>query len=70
MEKSADHRPGDVILDHFVPHLAEADRELARKRLQGLAKLMLRYAMRKVREEQEQADSLESVSHGKITPVP
>ena len=70
MEKQPDHRPGDVILDHFVPHLDAAHRELARERLQGLAKLMLRIAMRKVREEREQIDSLESDSRGKIMPVP
>jgi hypothetical protein len=62
METKPDHRPGDHILDRYVPHLSGADRELARERLQGLAKLLLRIAMRQVREEMQANDSPDSDS--------
>ena len=57
MERDPGHRPGDVILDHYVPHLGPEDREIARERLQGLAKLLLRIAIRQVREETQVSDS-------------
>lgn len=59
MEAHNERRPGDQILDRHVPHLTGADRELARSRLQGLARLLLQIAMRQVREEQELAQSRE-----------
>jgi hypothetical protein len=62
MEPRPARRPGDQILDRYVPHLTGADRELARERLQGLAKLLLRIAMRQVREEMQAADSRDSDS--------
>ena len=70
MEQPSGHRPGDIILEHFVPHLTGADRELARTRLQGLARLMLKVAMREVREERGQGDSLESASRDRIELTP
>ena len=70
METSPDHRPGDHILDRYVPHLSGADRELARERLQGLAKLLLRIAMREVREEMQAADSRDSDSKRIIYSTP
>ena len=70
MEKKPGHRPGDVILDHFVPHLMGADRELARERLQELAKIMFDVALRKVREDEQERDSRESDSIGRIQPTP
>jgi hypothetical protein len=63
-------RPGDQILDRYVPHLKGADRELARERLQGLARLLLRIAMRQVREEMDGRDSHQSAGRGKILPPP
>ena len=65
-----DHRPGDHILDHYVPHLTGADRELARERLQELANIMLCVAMRKVDEDMHMRDSRESDSSGRIQPLP
>ena len=62
MELKPAPRPGDQILDRYVPHLTGADRELARERLQGLAKLLLRIAMRQVREEMQATDSRDSDS--------
>lgn len=65
-----ERRPGDEILDRYVPHLTSPDRELARERLQKLARLLVRIAMRQVREEREAADSRESGSGGRIPPTP
>lgn len=44
-------RPGDQILDRYCPNLSPADREIARERLEKLARLLVRIAMRQVREE-------------------
>lgn len=63
-------RPGDDILDRYVPHLTAADRELARERLQKLARLLVKIAARQVREEREAQDSRESPSGGKIPATP
>jgi hypothetical protein len=70
MEQKPEYRPGDQILDRYVPHLTGTDRELARERLQGLARIMLTIAMRKVREDREAADSHDSDSRRIITPTP
>ena len=70
MEQHPERRPGDVILDRHVPHLTGVDRELARARLQGLAKIMLTIAMRKVDEDMQVQDSRESDSRGRIQPTP
>ena len=70
MKPKPDHRPGAYILNRYVPHLSGADRELARERLQGLAKLLLRIAMREVREEMRAADSQESDSGRIISSTP
>ena len=70
METSPDHRPGDHILDRYVPHLSGADRELARERLQGVARLLLRIAMREVREKMQAADSRDSDSKRIISSTP
>ena len=70
METSPDHRPGDHTLDRYVPHLSGADRELARERLHGLAKLLLRIAMREVREEMQTDDSPDSDSGRIISSTP
>jgi len=59
MKSASTRRPGDDILDRYVPHLTGSDRELARERLQELARLLLQIAMRQVREEYA-ADSRES----------
>lgn len=62
-------QPGDIILDRYVPHLGPADREVARERLQRLARLLVKIAMRQVREEREADDSHESDSKGRIPPI-
>lgn len=70
MDTQTERRPGDHILDHYVPHLNDADREIARERLQGLAKIMLDIAIRKVEEERLGLDSHLSDSTGMIQPTP
>ena len=70
MSDTSEHRPGDIILDHFVPHLEGADRELARERLQEFAGWLVRIAMRQAREEMHRRDSLESDSIDRIQPTP
>lgn len=70
MEQHPERHPGDDILNRYVPHLTGADRELARERLQGLAKIMLTIAMRKVDEDMQVRDSRESDSRGRIQPTP
>lgn len=70
MEKQPGHRPGDIILDHFVPHLEGADRELARARLQNFAGWLVRIAMRQAREEMQLRDSRDSETLGTIESTP
>ena len=47
------NRPGDYIINKYMPDCSDADREMARTRLQGLAALLLKIAIREVREEQK-----------------
>jgi len=70
MERKPGHRPGDIILDHFVPHLDDADRELARQRLQQLACWLVQIAMRQAREEMHMLDSRETDALASIEPIP
>lgn len=39
-------RPGDVILDHYMPNASEADREAARENLRAFAAAILRICTR------------------------
>lgn len=70
MEQQSGHRPGDTILDHFVPHLEGADRELARERLQQFAGWLVGIAMRQAREELDSRDSRKSDSIVTIEMIP
>lgn len=55
MEKPpSQHRPGDVILNRYMPHATVAEREVARENLRKLARFMLRVEARKAREWREQ----------------
>ena len=47
------HRPGDHIINRYLPDCSDEDREIARTRLQGMAALLLKIAIREVKEEQE-----------------
>jgi hypothetical protein len=44
-------RPGDQILDRIAPHLSGPERDFARERLEQFAGLLVRIAIRQVREE-------------------
>ncbi len=67
--KRAERLPGEDILDRCAPQLVGADRELARERLERLARLLVRIAIRQVRDEELRADSRDSVFKGKIPPT-
>lgn len=49
-------KPGDAILDRYMPDADEATREQARENLRRFARALLRIAIRQTREELE-ADS-------------
>lgn len=70
MSEAPKHRPGDIILNHFVPHLEGPDRELARERLQQFAGWLVQVAMRQAREEMHMLDSRESEAPARIEPIP
>jgi hypothetical protein len=36
------HRPGDIILDRYLPHATDEERETARENLRRLARLLIR----------------------------
>ena len=36
------HRPGDIILNRYLPHATEEEREIARENLRRLARLLIR----------------------------
>ena len=70
MEAKPDYRPGDHILDRYVPHLSGADRELARARLQEMARWLVHVAMDQVCNDMEPADSLEGRIRSTMEAVP
>jgi hypothetical protein len=37
-----EHRPGDIILERYIPNASEEDREIARENLRRLARLLIR----------------------------
>ena len=49
------NRPGDLILDRYMPNASEAEREEARENLRAYAAVVLRIATRLATEEYEQA---------------
>lgn len=51
MEAPDPRQPGDRILDRVAPGLADEERAAARERLEQLANLLVRIAVRQVREE-------------------
>ena len=48
-------RPGDLILDHYMPDASDTEREEARENLRAYAAVVLRIATRLATEEHEQA---------------
>ena len=67
MENPPDHRPGDIILNRYMPDATTEEREAARENLRKLARFILRVEERKMREWREQrirdsdTDEVESV---------
>jgi hypothetical protein len=70
METKPDHRPGDHILDRYVPHLSSTDRELARERLQTLASWLVHVAMDQVRDDMRREDSRGRQAEATMESVP
>ena len=46
MENPQNKKPGDIILDHYMPNATEAEREAARANLYALAAVILRICTR------------------------
>lgn len=64
-------RPGDLILDRYMPNAAEAEREEARGNLSAYAMVVLRIATRLATEEYEQeirAREDDEVGFKRVTP--
>ena len=49
-----EHRPGDLILDRYMPNAGETEREAARENLRAYAMVVLRIASRLATGEYEQ----------------
>ena len=49
------HRPGDLILNRYMPNASDAEREEARENLRAYASVVLRIATRMATEEYEEA---------------
>ena len=54
-KSSSKRRPGDVILDRYMPDATPEEREAARTNLYGFVAVLLRIATREATEEAEQA---------------
>lgn len=55
MDQKPNYRPGDLILDRYMPNATEAEREAARKNLREYALVVAGIAKRLVRQDAEQA---------------
>ncbi len=49
------HRPGDIILDRYLPHATEEEREVARENLRRLARLLIRVHVRRALDNPQKA---------------
>ena len=54
MENTPNRKPGDVILDHYMPDATEAERETARANLYALAAVILRICTRIAQERESE----------------
>lgn len=66
MTDEHERRPGDLILDRYLPHLLPEDREVARERLHAWMRWKLRILMREVREGMQRADSRKTDAGGRM----
>lgn len=73
MPIGSEHRPGDLILDRYLPNADLETREQARANLEALAKVIVRIGIRQMREQQArrraQAESSAGDPGGMIGPV-
>lgn len=67
MPKKEGHRPGDIILDRYVPHLSPEDREIARDRLAQWMNWKLHIYLEQVRKDRACGGSL---PRGDLTDIP
>lgn len=51
----SNYRPGDLILDRYMPNATEHEREVARENLRECAKIVVGIAKRLAKEENERA---------------
>lgn len=63
MTEPSDRRPGDIILDRYLPDASPEEREIARAQLIDLVDWHMRLIMRQMRED---ADSRAEHGHGKL----
>ena len=54
----SNHRPGDLILDRYMPNATEAEREAARENLREFAIIVVGIAKRLAREETKHAKEI------------
>ena len=57
MPASPHHRPGDKIIDRYLPGANAEQRELARTRLQAYSRWLLEVAMEQARAKAQDSDS-------------
>ena len=65
---NADYRPGDVILNRYMPNASEADREEARANLYAFVAVLVRIAKRRTDEEIER--EIRVKAEGKVESEP
>jgi len=62
--------PADRVIQRFAPGLSAERHALARTRLEALADVLARIAIRQAREEQEGGDSCGAPAQGKMADIP
>ena len=67
MTTSPPRKPGDFILDRYMPDADETAREQARENLRRFARALLRIAMRQTRAELAMLDSRNSAKGARIS---
>lgn len=63
-------RPGDQIIDRFLPDISPEERELAHERLRAMVHVVLRIGRRLAGEAKARADSTHDGQSGRIPPSP
>lgn len=63
---NSNRKPGDLIIDHYMPNATEAQREEARKNLRAYLAVAMRIAARLEREERERGQEIRAVSDSAV----